>query len=253
VRHALTAIVALALMAQGCGAIGPNSSDGTLGEDRPARYNLPTNRSVDGPMPVVVLLHGYGADAGRTARTWLGVAGDIRRSGALLIYPEGVENTEGKEFWNATDFCCDFDGKLTDDVGYITELIEEAHATFDTDPSRVTIIGQSNGGFMAHRIACERPDLIAGIANVTGATWYDEADCTAPAPLSVLHAHGTADDATLYDGKAPDAEDEGHASSEAGAERWARIHGCPHESTRAPSRHSPRPPGRQPALSGLGG
>ena len=35
---------------------------------------------------------------------------------------------------------------------------------------RIHIAGYSNGGYMAHRFVCERPDLVAAIASFAGAT-----------------------------------------------------------------------------------
>ncbi|MCA9489206.1 MAG: alpha/beta fold hydrolase, partial [Myxococcales bacterium] len=102
--------------------------------------------------------------------------------------------------WNATDACCDFDGADVDDVAYLTGLLDELEASMPIDPERIVVVGHSNGGFMAWRLACEIPERLAGIASLAGATWLDAADCREEAPLSALQMHGTVDDTILYDG-----------------------------------------------------
>jgi hypothetical protein len=118
----------------------------------------------------------------------------------LLIVPEGKVDSDGNRYWNATDYCCDFYRSGVDDVKYITGLVEEAAKYFAVDMKRVYLMGHSNGGFMSHRIACDRSDLVAAIVNVAGATWYDAEKCGDPEPVSVLQVHGTWDTVIYYDG-----------------------------------------------------
>ena len=41
-------------------------------------------------------------------------------------------------------------------------------AHYNVDPGRVCLIGHSNGGFMSHRFACDRADLVAAIVSLAG-------------------------------------------------------------------------------------
>jgi polyhydroxybutyrate depolymerase len=68
------------------------------------------------------------------------------------------------------------------------------------DTGRLTFVGHSNGGFMAHRLACEAPGRIAGIASLAGATFFDPGLCDAADTTSVLQIHGTFDTTIAYDG-----------------------------------------------------
>ena len=145
------------------------------------------------------MLHGY-TGSGTSTAEWWNMYDAADDAGVMLIVPEGKVDAYGAPFWNATDFCCDFFGSGVDDVSYLSGLIEEAMTWFEVDPAKIYVMGHSNGGFMSHRMACERSDLIAGIANVAGATWYDPADCGSPEPVSVLQVHGTWDTVIYYEG-----------------------------------------------------
>ena len=46
-----------------------------------------------------------------------------------------------------------------DDAGYILNLIDEARLRFNVAADRVYLFGHSNGGFMAHKMACEHADV----------------------------------------------------------------------------------------------
>jgi polyhydroxybutyrate depolymerase len=40
-------------------------------------------------------------------------------------------------------------------VAYLGAVIDDVAAHYTVDPKRFFVIGHSNGGFMAHRLACE--------------------------------------------------------------------------------------------------
>jgi polyhydroxybutyrate depolymerase len=63
-------------------------------------------------------------------------------------------------------------------------------------------MGWSNGGFMAHRMACHSADLIAGIVSRAGGTFLDSSRCAPSQPVNILHVHGTKDTINFYDGGA---------------------------------------------------
>lgn len=63
------------------------------------------------------------------------------------------------------------------------------------DPRRIGLVGHSNGGFMALRMACEASDLVTAVVSLAGSTWKEDSSC-APAtfPVNVLTLHGDNDD-----------------------------------------------------------
>jgi polyhydroxybutyrate depolymerase len=64
--------------------------------------------------------------------------------------------------------------------------------------TQVSLVGHSNGSFMAYRMACDRSDVVTSIAGLAGLG--PTAPCTPAEPVSVLHMHGTSDDIVPYDG-----------------------------------------------------
>jgi len=180
---------------------GPPAPPRAIGpDDRPARVTLPDGYDDGGSYPVVMLLHGYGAN-GLIQGSYFGIPTLAREMDFIAIIPDGTEDTGGNRFWNATDACCDFAPTGVDDVAYLRGLIDEALSTYAADSERVYLIGHSNGGFMSYRMACDASDEIAGLVSLAGATWGDPMSCGDPArPVSVLQIHGTADDTIAYEG-----------------------------------------------------
>ena len=171
----------------------------TLGGDRPATYYVPPSYDGVTPMPLILSLHGYSANAeGFEAYFKLREATDA--SGVMLVVPEGTTNPMGAHFWNASGACCNFFNSSVDDVAYLGGLIDEASMHFAIDTKRVYIVGHSNGGFMAYRMACDRSDIIAGIVSLAGLPYADADDCQNSEPVSVLHVHGVFDAVIPFDG-----------------------------------------------------
>lgn len=77
---------------------------------------------------------------------------------------------------------------------------------------------------MAHRLACEHSELIAGIVSVAGATWSDATKCQPQSPVSVLQVHGTRDATIKYAGGTRHGGV--HPGAEATLGTWAVKNGC---------------------------
>ena len=173
-----------------------------IGGERIAQVQIPSDYTTTTRYPLIIVLHGFGA-TGATQSAYLGLDTRVDSGQYVLVTPDGTENTGGKRFWNATPTCCAFseEEKQVDDVAYIRGLIEEAAATYSIDASRIGLIGHSNGGFMALRMACESSDLVTAVVSLAGSTFADDANC-APAtkPVSVLTMHGDLDATILYAG-----------------------------------------------------
>ena len=201
----------------------------TLGGDRPARVLVPPGYDPEGvPRPLIILLHGYGANAAVQDIYW-NFSRRASMDGFFLALPDGTFDAGGNRFWNATPACCDFGRTGTDDVAYLWNLVDEIKSEFAIDDSRLYFAGHSNGGFMAYRMACEHAEGIAAIFSLAGMTVADDSDCHATTPVSVLHAHGDADETVLYGG-GDDLLGNGSGSPYPGAEetvrRWASRASC---------------------------
>jgi len=167
--------------------------------DRPFQVHRPAGYRSGIAAPLVILLHGYTA-TGAKQESYLKLTAESDRRGFLYAYPDSTADHEGNTFWNATDACCDLYGSNVDDSGYLSRVIDAVKARFTVDAKRVYLVGHSNGGFMAYRMACDHADQITAIVSLAGAMWSDVSRCQPSRPVSVLEIHGTADETIPFDG-----------------------------------------------------
>jgi len=190
---------------------------------------IPTTYVSEDPLPLVVSLHGFRGSGDHYAQYWLS-HDQIEKKRFVVSTPTGTLDSKGRSFWNATDACCNKEGSDVDDVAYILSLIEAIQAQYSIDPNRIHITGYSNGGFMAHRMACEHADKIASIISVAGAGFDDPANCQPSQPVHVLQIHGTDDAIIGYGGgylqSDTSAEYIRHPSALESVAFWAKNNGC---------------------------
>jgi len=186
---------------------------------RPYGLQVPTSYNSGTPAPLIVVLHGY-SSSGRGQAQYFGLFDGSEKHGYLLAYPDGTTDARGYRFWNATDACCNFYGSQVDDVAYLSAVIDDVEARYNVDPHRIFVVGHSNGGFMAHRLACEIGNRLAAVVSLAGATWKDPARCPAASPVNVLQVHGDADDTILYGGTPA------YPSAHETVTTWAQKNGC---------------------------
>lgn len=200
-----------------------------LGGDRPVEPITPVDFDATAEIPLVILLHGFGA-SGITNDLILGLSGEVDARKFVLLRPDGTIDSDGRRFWNATDACCDFHDTGVDDVAYLTALIEEAQSRYAI--SRVGVIGHSNGGFMTHRLACDRAALIDAAAPIAGSTWQDADRCQPDDLVSMVDIHGSEDTSVLFEGANGEQTYPGAVETVA---RWAEYNGCAATAEAAPS------------------
>lgn len=195
----------------------------TLGGDRPAVFHLPSDYTPTKAWPLVMVLHGFGVN-GFIQDTYLGISARVNEFGFITVVPDGTMDSQGHQFWNASPYCCNYEGIAVDDVAYLSGLIEEAMSVFHVDTGQIYLVGHSNGGFMSLRMACEVSGLVTAIGSIAGSLSAVEADCTPSQPVSVLLIHGTEDDDIQYGGK--QLGDMGYPGAEETLERWRVLNGC---------------------------
>jgi polyhydroxybutyrate depolymerase len=194
----------------------------TVGGDRPADLFLPATYSQETPVPLFLDLHGYGGEsAAHGAYTFLQAAADQR--GVAYIAPNGLKDSTGNRFWNASAACCNFVGSKVSDVDYIKSLIEEISSKVSIDQSRIYLFGHSNGHFMSYKFACSTEGVVTAIAGLAGSMDSSENNC-ANNPTNVLHIHGTDDQTILYGGGSLFGNP--YLSVEATTAQWASINSC---------------------------
>ncbi len=161
--------------------------------DRPYTVQVPYGYDPAFSAPLIVELHGFGDEPAEVER-FLDLAPVAAAHGVLLAIVTGSRDGRGRRFWNATDACCDVDGHRPDDVAYLDAVLEDVARRFKVDANAVWLFGHSNGGFMAHRYACERADRIAGFVSIAGAGWLDPERCVPTAPVAALQISGDVDE-----------------------------------------------------------
>jgi polyhydroxybutyrate depolymerase len=204
---------------------GPDTS--ALITARPYALHVPTSYDPAKPTPLVILLHGYRA-SGAIQESYFRLTAVADAQTFLYATPDGTIDANGQRFWNATDSCCDVYASHVDDVAYIGAIIDDVQRHFHLDSKRVYIVGHSNGGFMAHRLACDLSTRIAAIVSLAGAQWLDISRCQPSEPVAVLQVHGDADTVVQYAGGHP----EGyvvlpvHPGAVQTVADWAALDGC---------------------------
>ncbi|MBI3784225.1 MAG: alpha/beta fold hydrolase [Deltaproteobacteria bacterium] len=199
----------LVLFAASCGT-SHDADDGTVqvfpdnprtefGGERPVTLQVPTTYDSSKPLPLVIILHGYSAN-GFIQQAYLRLSNLAETQTVLVIAPDGTFDSSGNRFWNATDVCCNDPSHSVDDVAYIRGLITDIRHDYNVDAKRIYLIGHSNGGFMAHRLACDAASEVAAIVSLAGATYTDASKCKPSQPVSILDIHGDRDDTIAYDG-----------------------------------------------------
>ena len=177
----------------------PSGTGAATGGQRPVTVHVPSGYHKGSPAPLLVLLHGYSADA-TAVDDYFHLQPVLDERGVLYVVPNGTPDRAGDRFWNATDACCDLYDSGVDDSSYLQDVIHQAQDRYSVDPRRIFVVGHSNGGFMAYRMACDHSDTVAAIVSVAGAMYDDARKCSATQPVSVLQVHGSGDRVVPYQG-----------------------------------------------------
>jgi polyhydroxybutyrate depolymerase len=151
-----------------------------------------------------------------------GLSEKADQAGFVAVYANGTGSTPLFLYWDAGGVR----GRVSDDVGYVANLLDDLATVVNVDPKRVFATGMSNGAMMCYRLAAELSDRIAAIAAVAGTMAIE--DCRPRRPVPVLHFHGTKDGLVLFGG--PDERTPKNIkflAVEDSIRAWVRINGCP--------------------------
>ena len=182
-KKALITLLAISTVLFSSGQEFSITHDGLI---RTYRLHLPVGYNPDSLYPFVLNMHGLGSNA--LEQEFYTAFNDVADSaGFLVAYPNGIDET-----WNISSVTG------TDDVGFISALIDSIDYQYGIDLNRVYATGMSMGGFMSYRLACELAGRIAAIASVTGLQAFYP--CNPGRPVPVLQFHGTADPVVPYSG-----------------------------------------------------
>jgi polyhydroxybutyrate depolymerase len=188
--------------------------------------------------PLLIVLHGSVQDAS-TMRQFSGYEFE-RLADAhkfLVVYPDGYEKN-----WNDCRRAATYPARALDidDKGFMAALIAWAVTSQKADPARVFVVGYSNGGQLAYRLALEMPERFAGIAAISANLPTDDNSICQKSgravPLAIVN--GTADPINPYGGGRVSLFGFGDrgtvVSSAESAAQFARLHPEARKRTPAP-------------------
>ncbi len=153
-----------------------------------------------GPMPLLIVMHGGLGNA-----DYMQEALDMRpvaeRNGLMVAYLNGTggerKMMQNRRTWNAGDCCGPAMKQNVDDIGYIANFIDYMVKERGADPSRIFLMGHSNGSMMSYKYACQHGGINA-MVGISGPLLYKS--CPQGAGLRVLHMHGLLDDTVPFNG-----------------------------------------------------
>jgi polyhydroxybutyrate depolymerase len=197
--------------APGCPAAGFTTLDG-------GHIRMPAGARPGATRLLLAIMSGADGDADDNLK--LGAVAN--RQGIAVLYP----TVRAGSIWELND------AMGTTDVDSVTGLLRRTLATGCFDPTRVSVVGLSNGAGFATRMACKLPGQFAAVVSVAGG--YRALDPCPPATrASFLAIHGTADQIVPYNGRKPDRK----GNVERYTAGWAQRDGC----APAPATLHPRP------------
>jgi len=140
-------------------------------------------------MPLVIALPGiYYSIGGFKEEIYLHEIADT--SGFIVVYAQAIGRSP---CWNVGPNYIDSRRNFpdTDDVGFLSALIDTVHAHYNVDLERVYCCGHSTGGEMSFRMAGECGQRFAAVASVSGSLFDAAYKWQMIRPMSVLQMHGT--------------------------------------------------------------
>lgn len=158
----------------------------------------------EGPLPLVVALHGQGG-SGESFSGWKLFEPLAERERVVTVYPSAIDGrwSYGRPVIQPMPKVGGekAGGETVDDIGFLRLLIDDLIGRKIADPARIYVAGVSRGGLMAFTAACALADRVAAVAAlITPMTLYQREDCKPVRPVPIMLIAGTRDTSNPYDG-----------------------------------------------------
>ncbi len=153
-----------------------------------------------GPHPAIIALHGWGSNA----LDLLGVAPYIADGRFMAVCPQGpldvpIGAIQGYGWFPIRMGTAPEPEEIEKAARRLTEFIDAALERYPIDPRKLVLLGFSQGGVMAYRLAMRQPERFAALVGIS--TWFPPelkesaaSKADALAKLPTLVQHGRADD-----------------------------------------------------------
>ena len=156
------------------------------------RLEVPSGKSDDAELPLVIVLHGRGADANDLADLAPYLGRDYR-----FVFPNAPRPFEPYPGMFA-GFTW-FDGwpakqeSLVESRNVLLQFVDEIVARYPTPPGKIVLSGFSQGGLMSIDVGFRTEQQLAGIVAMSGAI-YEQDLPPFEKKIPVILVHGTEDD-----------------------------------------------------------
>lgn len=158
-------------------------------------YHLVLPPNADGPLPTILLLHGYGGEGFGMIRNKM--VQQMQDRGYAVIAPDGQPRDDGDG--RSWDFHPDRPA-TRNEVAFLVAVADDASARFGLDRDQMLLAGFSIGGSMTSYVACAKPKAFAAYAPVAGSFWRPHPKACA-GPVKLHHTHGKADRTVPLEGR----------------------------------------------------
>lgn len=205
VRVRLTAGLCFGLLAATADA-AVREMNVTTGDGKRHFYLAEAERPHSGPRPLVLVLHGHGGSAAQAMglrplipsplSAWVTIA---QRDDILVAALDGEKGGDPFQGWNdcRTDA---YGNPKTDDVAFARTVIHRFVDSGQADPARIYVMGMSNGGMMAYRLALQLPEIAAFAAVSAAMASASQCPEKPSAQVGALIVNGDADPLVPYAG-----------------------------------------------------
>ena len=105
--------------------------------------HIPASYDNNFPIPLVLCFHGYGGSASGISYANFNYISDT--ANFIVVYPQGTL-LQGTSHWNVGGWTL---GSNTDDVGFISSLLDSLSDQYNIDQTRIYSTGMSNGGYIS--------------------------------------------------------------------------------------------------------
>jgi polyhydroxybutyrate depolymerase len=154
--------------------------------------HIPASYTGASPVPLVFDFHGYSSNA----QQQMGADGFREladQENFIMVYPEGIGAS-----WNVNGCCGQAGTEMLDEIAFVRAIMDALKRDVCVDLKRVYATGISQGGGMAHHVACLAADIFAATAPVSSDLRTDP--CMPVRPITEISFRGEADTLDAYGG-----------------------------------------------------